>query len=444
MATLWLWLGFIAFLAAFITFDLRVGRRRARDASPGAAIGWTAAWIAISLAWGGLIYVLYDRHWGGLGSDFVDLAGRPGILDGRHAFLRFITAYTLEAALNLDNLFVIALIFAYFRLPRSTRHAVLFYGALPMIAVRGLWIAIGASLLALAPWMTYVFGGILLLAAVKMLTLPTDDPNPDSNPAIRLVRRLYPISAAPSGRRFFTRIPDEAFPARPGRLAMTPLLAALLMVESADAVYALGSIPASLAIARDPLLAFSSNVLAVLTVRSMYHALAPVLNRFTYVKASLVFVLLYVAILMLLGRHYVIAPEVSISVIVGLLCIGAAASLISDPGRSPPEPPLGHDVERYARLTVAQARKLIILVIGLSTLAISVPIGILLPGPGGIPIAILGLMILATEFVWARQLLKHARRGADLAAAEAERRLGLITTFRNLRHWAARRLGRSP
>jgi tellurite resistance protein TerC len=447
--SIWLWLGFLALVSILIALDLRIARRRARDASPRAAIGWSIAWIAVSIAFGGLLFLLYDTQWAGLGTEFAPLHGAVQPLGGEDAFRRFLTAYILEAALNLDNLFVISLILSYFRLPRSFQHTVLFAGAYVAIAIRGLWIAIGIGLLSLAPWMTYLFGGALLLAAVKMLTLPTGDPDPDSNPAIRLIRRLYPVSTGHSGRRFLTRLPlpppvapplpsepaADAPTSRRGRLALTPLFAALLMVESADAVYALGSVPAAIGVAKEPLIVFSSNILAVLTVRPMYHALAPVLHRFTYV-------LLFVSLKMFLAQHFVITPEVSLSVIVGILCVGAAASLVSERGR-PMEPPLGHDVERYARLTVQQARKLIILVIGLSTLAMSVPIGILLPGPGGIPIAILGLMILATEFVWARRLLRQARQRAGQAAAEAERRLGFLSKFRQAREWATRRFGRS-
>lgn len=444
----WVWLGFVGIVAALIALDIGVARRRARDSSPGAAIGWTAAWITISLIFGGVIFGLYGTHWGGLGIGSRLFAGTPETITGPHAFLRFINGYVLEAALSLDNLFVISLIFAHFRLPRAAQHAALFWGTYAAIVIRTLWVLGGAALLALAPWVTYIFGAVLLLSAVRMLTLRTDDPHPESNPAIRLVRRFSHVSTAPSGRRFFTRLPatDAASPGggrgSRGRLAMTPLFIALLMVEFADGVYALGSVPAGFAVAEAPLLVLTSNILAIITVRSMYPALAPVLHRFTYVKASLVFILLFVAVKMFLAQHFVIAPEISLSVIVGILCVGAGASLASPRGQRVMEPPLGHEVAYFAELTVTQARRLIILVVGLTILALSVPIGILLPGPGGIPLAIAGLMILATEFVWARRLLKGARRGAGFAAAEAERRFGLISKLRSGRDWAMRRVGR--
>jgi tellurite resistance protein TerC len=442
----WFWLGLFGLLLVLIALDLRVARRRARDMSPAAAAGWTAAWIAVSLAIGGVIYLLYDTHWGGLGLTHPHGYGPPRPMSGHDALLLFLTTYVLEAALSLDNVFVMTLLFDYVRLPRIRRHSLLFTGALVAMPVRAVLIGAMLGVLALAPWASYVFGVFILVAAARMLTLRTDDPDPESNPAIRLVRKIYPVTKSYEGGRFFTRLPpDPAKPGSRGRLAATPLLLALIMVESADGFYSLGSIPSLLAISRDPLLLIVSNILAVLTVRSMYSALARVMHRFTYVKAALVFVLLFAAALMFLSHHYAIAPEVALSVIVGILCVGAGASLVADRGQGrAPEPPLGYEVAHYAGLTVRQARKLIILVIGLSIIALSVPVGILLPGPGGIPMALLGLMILATEFVWAQRLLRRARQGADMAAAEAEKRFGLVTKFRRLKGWVARRLGSQP
>lgn len=441
----WLWLSFFTLIGILIALDLRLARRRSRDTSPAAAVGWTAAWIAVALAVGGAVYLLYDSHWAGLGLIYPKGHGPPVPMRGHDAFLLFINAYVLEAALSLDNVFVITLLFDYLRVPRGRRHAVLFTGAYLALPIRAALIAILLGILHLAHWTTYIFGAFILLAAVRMLTLQTDNPDPESNPAIRLIRKLYPVTKSHEGGRFFTRLPPEPGKTR-GRLAATPLLLALVMVESTDAFYSLGSIPAVLAISRDPFLLIASNILAVLTVRSMYSALARVMHRFTYVKASLVFVLLFAAALMFLHNHYPIDPEVALSVIVGILCVGAGASLVADRGGHArvPEPPLGYEVAHYASITVRQAKKLIVLVMGLSIVALSVPIGILLPGPGGIPMALLGLMILATEFVWARHLLRRARQGADLATAEAERRFGLVTKFRRIKAWVIRRFGWEP
>ena len=401
---------FIGLVVALLALDLCVLHRRAHVVHAGEAMLWTGFWVTLALIFGGVVYLAYEAHWMGLGLGEGHAAG------GREALVQYLTGYLLEKSLSIDNVFVIATIFAYFRVPGEYQHRVLFWGVLGVIVLRGGMIAGGVVLIHAFEWMTYVFGGLLMLSAVKMLALNTDNIDIEANWAVRLGRKLFPIHSEYAGQRFLVRVD--------GRLHATPLFLVLLLVETADAVFALDSIPAIFAITRDPFLVFTSNVFAVLGLRSLYFALAAIVQRFRYLKVSLAFLLGYVGVKMMLAQHFAIDPIVSLAVIAGILAIGVAASMLRDrPGRTGREPMLGPEVERVTRLTLRQARRLVVLVVGITIVALGL-VMLVAPGPGIIVVPV-GLAILATEFLWARRLLRRYKQGAKHLAGRAERALGL-------------------
>jgi tellurite resistance protein TerC len=312
---IWLWLGFIGCVLGLLALDLGFFHRKAHAVRTREALLWTAFWVVLALVFNAAVYYMYEHHWLGIGLAI----GHE--LTGRQAALQFFTGYIIEKSLSLDNIFVIALIFAYFNVPAVYQHRVLFWGILGALIMRGLMIAAGAALIHRFDWIVYVFGAFLLATAVKMLIVRHENLEPDRNPAVRLARFFYPVSAHFEGQRFFTR-PG-------GRRAITPLFLVLLVVESSDVLFAVDSIPAIFAITRDPFLVFTSNVFAILGLRSLYFALAGIMERFRYLRISLVFVLAFVGVKMLLAHHRPIPTWVSLSIICGILLVGVVASWIA-------------------------------------------------------------------------------------------------------------------
>ena len=306
----------------------------------------------------------------------------------------------MEKSLSVDNIFVIAMIFAYFGVPLQYQHRVLFWGILGALALRGLMIAAGAALIGRFAWVTYVFGTLLIVTAVKLLVVRHDNLEPDKNPVVRLIRHFFAATGDFRGRRFFVR--------QAGRWAVTPLGIALAMVASSDVLFAIDAIPAIFAITRDPFLVFTSNVFAVLGLRSLYFALAGVVGRFRFLKTSLAFLLAFVGVKMLLEHHHTIPTAVSLSIILGILGVGVLASVAGTRRDTAVlESPLEQELERLTRVGVRQARRIVILIAGSTILLIGV-VMIVLPGPASLVIPA-GLSILALEFVWARRGLSAVR-----------------------------------
>ena len=322
----WLWVGFVGLVLGMLALDLGVFHRHSRVVRTGEAAGWTAGWVACALLFNLGVYYLYEHHLFGIGNQI----GHP--LAGREAALQFFTGYVIEKSLSLDNIFVIALIFSYFGVRLEYQHRVLFWGIMGALVLRGVMIAAGAVLIHRFAWITYVFGGLLLLTALKMLVSRQEHLEPDRNPLVRLARRLYPVSPTFEGERFFTSVA--------GRRAITPLFLVLLVVESSDVLFAVDSIPAIFAVTKDPFLVFTSNVFAILGLRSLYFVLASVLNRFRFLKISLVVLLAFVGMKMMLAHHYPIPTPVSLAVICAILAGGVLASLAANRrvGGPPPEP----------------------------------------------------------------------------------------------------------
>jgi tellurite resistance protein TerC len=317
--TLVLWLGFLALIVGLLVFDLYFVNRDAHVIPMRTALGWTTFYAVLAVSFGGFVYLLFRNGWAGAGSAF----GQG--LSAEQATVQYLTGWLLEQSLSLDNVFVIALVFAYFGVPLSQQHRVLFWGILGVLFMRGIMIALGAVLIARFDWIIYVFGALLLLTAAKLLFAGDGEVDPSRNLFVRFFRRLYPVTEGFRGSRFFVR--------EGGRRAITPLFLALVVVESTDLLFAVDSIPAVFAVTRDPFLVFTSNIFAILGLRSLYFTLAGLMERFRHVKSALVFILAFVGVKMLLSHHVKLPDLLSLGLIAGALLIGVLASQRSGTGK---------------------------------------------------------------------------------------------------------------
>ena len=308
------WAGFLVLFLLLLFLDLSVLHRESAELSVRQALFWTLVWVSVASSFTFVIYGLYEHRWFG----FVP---GPGVADGMDAVVQFVTGYLLEWSLSVDNIFVIALIFAYLKIPALYQYRVLFWGIVGAIVLRGLMIVAGATLLRHFDWMFYVFGAVLLLSALRMLRDDDEERDFGSSFPARLVRRFVPVTDKIERARFFVR--------QEGRLFATPLFVALVMVELTDVVFAVDSIPAILAITRDPFLVFTSNAFAILGLRSLYFAVAGLMAMFRYLRYSLVLILAFVGVKMLLVGKYHVPNMVSLGIIVGTLAGGIVASLIA-------------------------------------------------------------------------------------------------------------------
>lgn len=389
-----IWVLFLVFIVGLLLLDLGVFHRKSHEIKVPEALAWTAVWVVIALAFNVFVYFLYEYNWG-----WVNVSVQH--LSGTQAAIQFFTGYLVEKSLSVDNIFVIAMIFSFFQVPLSEQHRVLFWGIFGALVLRGVMIYAGVALIDRFDWLVYVFGLLLLASAVKMLIVRHDSIHPDRNIVVRLARKVYPFTSEYEGSRFFT--------IRNGQKVATPLLLALILVETSDIMFAIDSIPAILAVTRDPFLVFTSNVFAILGLRSLYFALAGMMARFRYLKMSLVFLLAYIGVKMLLAHHYPIPNLVSLVIIGGILAVGVAASIVGG-GRDTAAliSPIVDELDHLATLTYKQARRVVILMTGSTVLLVGI-IMIFLPGPA-ILIIPLGLTILAAEFAWARLWLRRIRR----------------------------------
>jgi TerC family integral membrane protein len=324
------WIAFLVFIFVLLALDLGVFHRKAHVVSVREALTWTCIWVTLALAFSAFVYFGYEYRWLGLGTtpDPVDRSaafpdGR--INDGWSAFLKFITGYVVEESLSVDNVFVIAMLFQYFAVPREYQHRVLFWGIIGAVAMRGLMIGIGAQLVAQFSWILYVFGGILIYTAIRMALFTGGGMDPSRNFIVRQVRRRFPVTDGYHGEHFFIRGAQG--------LMVTPLALALVMVETTDLIFAVDSIPAIFAITADPFLVFTSNVFAILGLRSLYFALDGALHTLRYMKHALSAVLLVVGIKMLahepieeaLGENFNLYL---LGVVLMILGVGVVASLL--------------------------------------------------------------------------------------------------------------------
>jgi len=398
---IWLWIGFVVLILFLLALDLGVFNRKPHAIGVGEALAWTAFWVALALAFNAAVFHLYDKNWLGMGL-------QPGMdLSGADAALQFFTGYLVEKSLSLDNIFVIALIFSYFAVPLKYQHRVLFWGVLGALILRGAMIAIGTALIRRFDWVIYVFGVLLILTAARLLIARHDNLEPESNPLVKLVRRFFPVTRDYHEQKFFVR--------ESGKLAATPLFLALVVVESSDVVFAIDSIPAIFAITKDPFIVFTSNVFAILGLRSLYFALAALLDRFRFLKMSLVFLLAFVGVKMLLAHHHPIPTHVSLAFILGILSVGVLASIFgAKRDTAKLSSPIPVETEDLLGLTLRQAKRVVVLIVGSTLILVGVAL-LVLPGPG-VLVLLAGLTVLASEFVWARRWLRHIKRKGFQAA----------------------------
>lgn len=296
--TPWHWAGFIACVIFFLALDLGVFHREARVVRFREAMGWSFLWFSLAMAFAGLIK-----------------ATRP-----RGEAIEFVTGYLIELSLSMDNVFVIALILAYFRVPKEQQHRVLFWGILGALFMRGAMIGLGAALIRQFHWTLYVMGGFLVFTGIKMLFVDDDGVHPEKNLFIRLAKRFFPVSHDFDGQRFVTQLN--------GRRALTPLALVLVMVETTDLIFAVDSIPAIFAVTQNTFIVFTSNVFAILGLRSLYFLLAGAIGYFRYLKVGLAIVLAFIGVKMLLGIWDIeIRTGVSLAVVVTLILVSMAASI---------------------------------------------------------------------------------------------------------------------
>ena len=347
---IWVWTAFIALVLMMLALDLGVFHRKAHVVSVKEALIWSAVWLTLGMTFAAFVYFSYDAHWFGLGSAVDVVDGLKN--DGSSATEKYLTGYIVEKSLSVDNIFVIAMIFSFFAVPALYQHRVLFWGILGALILRGAMIFLGAKLIAEFHWILYLFAIFLILTALKMLFFKTEHTDPHQNAVVRLTRRLFPVTARFHGEHFFVRAgapasfksetpgapttPDAVVEsARPGALLLTPLALSLVMVETTDVIFAVDSIPAIFAITSDPFLVFTSNVFAILGLRSLYFALAGMVKKFKYLKISLALVLLVVGLKMLLaewlklalGKHFNLYL---LTVVLLILAAGVGASLLAE------------------------------------------------------------------------------------------------------------------
>jgi tellurite resistance protein TerC len=307
------WLVFFAVYIGLLALDLVFLHREAKVLQVRQALGWTAVWIAVALSFGVAVYGLYEFNWLGWNQGSSPITGKD-------AWIQYVTGYLLEWSLSVDNIFVMALIFTYMKVPPALQYRVLFWGIVGAIVLRGAMIGLGAALIHSFDWMFYVFGAILLVSAARMLRTEEEEYDPSKSVLVRLARKIYPVTDKLDGERFFTVVD--------GKRAATPLFVALLFIDFADVVFAVDSIPAIFAVTQDTFLVFTSNAFAILGLRSLYFAIAGMMALFHYLKTSLVFILAFIAIKLMLHHHFVIPNSISLLVIVALLGVGILASLL--------------------------------------------------------------------------------------------------------------------
>jgi tellurite resistance protein TerC len=293
-----LWIGFAVVVFGMLALDLGVFHRKAHAVSLKEAGIWSAVWIALALVFNVFVYAML----------------------GRQSGIEFFTGYLIEKSLSVDNIFVFVLIFSYFSVPAMYQHRVLFWGILGALIMRAVLIALGIGLVERFHWVIYIFGAFLIFTGARMAFHKTEaELHPEDNPLVKLFRRFMPVVPEYHGQKFFVR--------HLGKLAATPLFIVLLIVESTDLVFALDSIPAILAISRDPFIVFTSNVFAILGLRALYFLLAGVMDKFRYLKLGLSAVLVFVGFKMVIEGVYHVPITLSLGVIASILLISIAASL---------------------------------------------------------------------------------------------------------------------
>lgn len=326
---MWAYVAFIGLVVLFLALDLGVFHREAHEVSMKEAATWSVIWLTCGIAFSAFVYKAYDANWLGLGLDTPrynthELAGQvpeqpiiiSGTVEGFEAAKQYLVGYVVEKSLAMDNIFIIALIFSFFAVPAKYQHRVLFWGIIGALIMRGGMIGIGAGLILKYQWILIIFGGFLVLTALKMALIKGND-DPSQNIAVRVCKKLLPTVDFYDGQRFFTKrtvkptyskdpaTGKEAMDPPPSgtlsaKWAITPLFLALMLVEVTDLVFAVDSIPAIFAITPDPFIVFTSNIFAILGLRALYFCLAALISKFRFLKPALILILAFVGVKLLL------------------------------------------------------------------------------------------------------------------------------------------------
>jgi tellurite resistance protein TerC len=308
------WLIFAAFIVILLIIDLKVVNKEQHEVSTKEALLWTLIWIGLAFVFNIVVYFAFEYNW------FNILANSSDIKSGKDAVLKFFTGYLIEKSLSLDNIFVIAMLFAYFNIPLKYQHSILFWGILGALVFRAIMILLGTALIHQFSWIMYVFGGLLVISALKMLFGGESEFDADKSNVVKLIRKFYPVTNDMHGGKFFARVN--------GIKMATPLFVILMVIEFTDIIFAVDSIPAIFAVTTDAFIVFTSNVFAILGLRSLYFVLASFIEKFKYLKFSLVVLLLFIGIKMLLAHYVHISIPLSLGIIILILAIGIIASLL--------------------------------------------------------------------------------------------------------------------
>ena len=305
---LWEWAALLAFITVLLMVDLLIVHRKAHVASTKEAAIESAVWISIGLAFGLFFFAMH----------------------GAAAAGEYYAGFLIEKSLSVDNVFVWALIFSYFMVPRQFQHRVLFWGIFGALVLRAIFIFAGVALIQRFSWIIFIFGAFLLFTAIRLIVHKDSEVHPERNPVLKLVQRVVPSTSDYAGQRLFTRID--------GRRLATPLFAVLVLIETTDVIFAVDSIPAILAVSHQPFIVFSSNAFAILGLRALYFLLAGLHERFTYLQQGLAIILAFVGIKMIVSHWYHIPTGLSLGVIALVLTLSIVISLLTErvPEAEPP------------------------------------------------------------------------------------------------------------
>jgi tellurite resistance protein TerC len=296
---IYFWIGFVVFLALMLAIDLGIFHRKSHTVTFKESLGWTLVWIMLAMMFAAIVY-----FW-----------------KGSEKAIEFITGYVIELSLSVDNLFIFILVFSYFHVPQQYQHKVLFWGILGALVMRVIFIFAGVALISKFHWIIYVFGAIIIISGIKMLFQKDKKIEPEKNPLIRFVKKMIPVTHEYHGDNFFIKLKNGAW-------AATPLFIVLVFIEITDLIFAIDSIPAILAITTDTFIVFTSNAFAILGLRSLYFALAGMLNLFRFLHIGLSLVLIFIGLKMVLSDIYKVPIEYALLIVLSILLTSISASLI--------------------------------------------------------------------------------------------------------------------
>jgi tellurite resistance protein TerC len=309
---LWMWAAFLGIVLALLAFDLGVLHKEDKEMGIAESLYLSAFYIGFAMLFGGAIWWGYDR-------------GMIETADGTHAGIAYFTGFFIEKALSIDNVFVISLIFGFFAIPRKYQYRALVWGIVAVILLRGLMIAVGAALVQEYSWVLYIFGAFLIATGIKMMVVPESDPDVSKNPVVKFLRKHMRVTDELHGERFFVRKPDAT-----GKMLTwaTPLFLALVVINIADLVFAVDSVPAIFAITTDTFIVYTANIMAILGLRALYFALAAMVHRFHYLKYALAMVLVFIGAKIFWNQIFgKVDPAISLGVTLALIAGGVVYSL---------------------------------------------------------------------------------------------------------------------